>query len=327
MKLFMKKMLFCVTSTTLIIIAYLFAMNIVKEKNLYSRISNSRLSVDYSILAELESIEIVKNKYLISGWGLVCDAKQDEINIVLQAADGTEVIIHEGRRTKRKDIERCYRDEYISGETGFTVSFDADELQENVVYEVLLDIAYYSKEQISAGDKWDLPMTKKVALQQYIYNGKIYDTNPLNNVIPNIISEKIKEVLDKGIFCKYVSEYKTWIYLYNNSLHFLIESNDVNGLDKRPSIPSGIYTRDEENIAKEDAEIYQKYGYILREIYLEESHLIKENDLTYMYVSVQLPQDCSVTYVHTGLYMNHNPQGFLFEENIPLYRFDREGTE
>ena len=295
----MLQWLFFVVSMAVIVGAYFPLTKVAEDMREKRDIKDMNLSVDYDFLYDFETIENVDNAIEFEGWALRLDSKNIGISVVLDATDGSDTKVLLAETTERKDVEEYVGKDTEFGECGFLVDIKENQLAENVCYEVQLALHYEGEPDTEGNTDYYI----RTATNQYLYNGQIYRYDPTNFEEPQIDDADLSNVIKNGMLCTYSMEHRACIYLHDDKLYCIADSEHWVPLEKSPSVPTVFYTLFPDLIPEERKEKYEARGYDSREIYLNEKSYYSGHNIIYGVTVIELP-DYPITYIRTGTYDN-----------------------
>lgn len=283
---------FCVSMAVIIglYIPFFSQMRNMRDVNI---IKEQQIAYDYEFLYDFESIENQNDKINFKGWAFRLGKTNTRIGIVLSATDGSDEEVLLAGRTERNDV-----DEYLNTETGqcgFYADIKADKLEKDVCYEVQIAVQYEND--------IDERVCVRTDTKKYLYNSQVYEYDPTNFVIPQLVEEELVEVITNGTLCTYSMEKRVWIYIHEGRLYCIADANYWVPLEEVPSVPNVFFTLHDELVPEERKEKYDTRGFDSLEIYPTEENYYAGVDAVYCVTSVPLPE-YPITYVRTGTYGN-----------------------
>lgn len=310
-----KQLFFCMISLFLIILLYIAAMFEIKNTKYICSIENRGKAVSQDVIFEIEKMKVGTKEIEISGWIAWNNVDWKWLSIVLQDNISSEMVICKAELVERLDVDDCFDMSREMKCSGFKAVINSEKLKKDTSYELLLDISY---KEVNVEDR-SVYSGIKISTDRFIYNAMEYAYNPLEYVQPNI---ELNDVIQSGRVCDYSREYGTWIYLYENKIYWIIDSEKIPPLEDTPSIPILMFVNRDDLVPEEQLEEYIMRGYIYDEIYLNESHYFDKDSSKYYVVSYELPREYPITYIQTGPYGNRNGIEWLFKSVFRVHTLE-----
>lgn len=306
----------------LIAMCILVGMYIVVQDKLvsirdYRKIVERDISFDMDIMADIECVRYEDNSVFLTGWAAHLAAVDFDINLVVNALDGSDTQVYNLNKIQRLDLEKYFNIREDQSIAGFELILTEEQVKKDVCYELLLYIEYDLNEENIKNQGNYVKISRvgdKIELRHFLLNGELYSYNPLTFVSPTVEDAKLEKVVNCGEICSYDIEKGVWIYWYDGSLYWILDAGSFPTLDKGLSLPVYIYTNSPDLIPDNEIDFYDKKGCTHREVYLEEEHCINTGPTTYFVASVELPVEYSITYLKTGVYASKEEQHWKYED-------------
>lgn len=270
---------------------------------------------DKNVLFNVEEVTLSKGKLGISGWVLRLNSLNTDISVVLRALDESKEYILPAELVEREDIEEYFDAGWNFGASGFEANIKERKIDINTCYEVFICLSYKGEKKNEDGLDEVANRTKKIATGHFLYKGELFEYNPFEYVMPDVVSEEMKTVVQEGRVCVFDEDMGAWIYEHESKLYWIIDSAMLGNFEHKPEINLQIYTSNIERLPEDKKSLGRDYiGYLLSEKEMENK---MENN--YFIHSVLLPQEYPITYVVTGLYMNGEKEnGWRWREEFRL---------
>jgi len=316
---FAKQLIFCVSILAVFFVIDKVCINAIENNKYEKDVIEREEVISQNMIYEIEKLEYGIEDISITGWVAWNDVEWENVAIVLQAEDSSEVVVSKAELVERQDVKGCFNSMKNVKSMGFTTSISTKKLKDNVCYEVLVDVSYKTTAESGTVIRSGIKMTT----HRYLYDGIEYTYNPLQFVEPNINSEEWKNIFENARLCDYSMEHGTWIYIYEGVLYVIIDSRKVPPIEKVLSVPIEMYTSRGDLVPESQLERYTKRGHTYAEIYLNESHYLDEEKKDYFVVSYELPTDYPILYIYTGLYGNRDGVSFVYRANFRLHTLEK----
>ena len=277
------QVLFCCMSMAVLIGGYVILLNCTQELNYVKRIREREVSISSATIAEVENVLIQNETLELSGWLYQINAKTSDKCIVLRRTDKSKEILLDTLAVPNSGSEIC-------------ASINLDELDQEDCYEILMYLQYSEQEESDEGVLTSKEYQRKVSTGQYLYDGVVYNYNPLEYLEPSLDNEQISSVVKNGELIAYSKE-GVWIYEYKASLYWIVRFEVFGEIESSPEIPLFVYRVVEGEKGIEVKKEYQGV-YITAEDYAK---FIKEDYYVY---SMPLVDKNSIVYLSTGIYKN-----------------------
>ena len=258
-------------------------------------------------MIELENAEGKNGDYFFSGMAFHRTNEISDVYLVIKSVDGFEKNAFKVKKKEREELLDIFGQDKSGNLIGFEVSVNQDNINPEVLYEILLDIAYVEEKNGEFVEK-----KSQISTNYFLYDGEIA------NVIekPKVTNEQLQNVTDKGELCFYLKDKGIWIYLYNGVLHWFIDKKivpeDVQGLRLY------IYTNRADLIPELDNEHYLNEGYVYRNIYITDDNYDEESQLYIL--NFDLPKEYPVTYINHGMFFSGKDKGWVYRGMFSLYK-------
>lgn len=314
---FVKQLIFCVSIVLIFVAIDKICVSLIENSKHKEAVTARKEVINNEVIYGIDNIMFEEEQYNISGWIAWNDLEWDTVTIVLKTLDGKEVLMQRTELFEGHEVENIFSKESSYKSSGFEVTINTDQLEKGICYEVLLDVSYQtvnaSAKKISEGTK--------ILTNIYLYNDMVYEYNPVEFEMPIIDDEQWQNVINDGKIYGYSKEFGTWIYLYDNSLFWLVDSTKIPSLEKVPSILVNIYTS-EKSLLSEVTQGEFTNGVFGKEIYLNESYLMDSPNSKYYSVSMKLPEGFPITYIMTGPYANRDGIAWVYKANFRFHTLE-----
>ena len=305
-----KQVLFFVISMIVLVTVYIPTIYIVRSAREKDIVEKQNIVTDYKIMSNVEKVEERNGILEISGWVLRLNSKNSNIRLVLQATDASDAKLLNVDMKQRDEIARYFVSNEEFGACGFIANLQEEELENDTCYEILIVLDYEEEKEIEN----DIEVVKgreKIAIGRYLYNGELYQYNPLEYEKPIVQDEEYVQVINNGNVLAYDIEKKCWIYEYQSNLYCIFDFSLFGELDNRPEIPLFIYSSQYEELNIEDS-AKEYIGYYLNEVDYEE-----HSGETYFLYRVSMQKEYPITRVETGIYLNDGEhKGWIWKANL-----------
>lgn len=302
-----KQACFTILSVLGIIIVYFTILFFLKP----DMILDKNITKIDEILTVIETSEKKDDTLFLSGWITKFGAKNKEIVVILRDMDtmAENPLATQERELKNDNVIKAGGDETKGG---FSAQVLLNELQVNKCYEILMYISYVE------GGILGTVTNAKVQSGSYLYNGEIYDYNPVQFMVPNFEDDELLQVVNEGILRAYDAREKIWIYEYCNRLYFIIEYEE--GFLKENNVAFSVmfHTWQKELLSEEG----KKVGFDHKGFYFEDSQYIREGILPYQVAVVPIEEEYQVSHIVTGLYSYKWIKEFNIYRVRELYKED-----
>lgn len=278
----------------LVLVFYFVAGRWAKEEGRRNTIDNYIAVHDFNYLFKIEEVNNVEEKVNISGWICYPETRNKDVALVLSEVGSNKEEIFWGDLVKRKDVIDQFFLKSNDQNIGFDVDIDAEKLSSGICYEIYIALTYEGK----MGDKI-LKKEEKVKTQKFFFDGELFNYNPLEFQKPEVSDEDMIKVVEDGIVLSYNYECGIWIYQYDCSLYFVVDSRK-NSFAEDTDIVIPIMLRTSRTELFPDGNQQDKRIHL--GAYHAEEKYCKEEVMPYEVLKIELPQDYPITYVETGLY-------------------------
>jgi len=309
-KLFEKKsgqIFFSVVSMCVLVGLFIGISHPVKEAGNIKNVIKRREENNSAILIELENGEKKNGNYFFSGMAFHRTNVIREIYLVINPEDGLEKKAFKVKTKEREDLLELFEQEKSENLVGFEVSVNQDNINPEVRYEILLDIAYVEEKNGEFIEK-----NSQISTNCFLYDGEIAKVDKK----PKVTNGHLQNVIDKGELCFYLKDKGVWMYLYNGGLQWFIDKNIV------PEAVQGlrlyIYTNRADLIPESDIEHYLNEGYVYRNLYITEDNYDEESQLYIL--NFDLPKEYPIVYINHGMFFSGKDKGWVYRGMFSLYR-------
>lgn len=280
---------FCVASMVLLFALYVPFSSWMNTTKANEDILNRNLSIDEMLFADVGEAKAEKGKIDISGWALRLDAEITNVTVLLKTAN-EEVTILKTSLVESEEVVKYA--EYLNYEkssagNGFVASIKEKELQQDINYEILLDVTYKTAQGESK---------KKISTAHYLCNGMIRGYNQGNLVTPVFVDAQMATVVREGNLCVYNEENGAWVYLFKNNLYWIFDTKFEFNRDEKLYVFLHLHTLDTEQLP----ENRRQYAFDNKDFILKTKELSLEQDTQYRVARMELAVDYPITYIQTG---------------------------
>lgn len=283
------QVIFFAVSMVVIVGIYVGVSGKIQWKNLQDNIKELTVVEDYDVLINVEKVSKEDDTLNLSGWGLRTESVVKEMHVVLKEVESGKEMLLVTKLSEREEVENYFNPKWEFGTVGFVSEVAADGVSEDVSYEILINIKYESNGGM---------VSKKITTSKYLYNGELYEYNPKMFKVPQVKDEQLLTVIEDGNLKAYVPEENLWIYQYQDSLYFIVDSRFGSLKESGIVIPVMVHTTNDELLPEKHKEIgFEQLG-----SYCESESFQKEGVLPYQIVVVGLPTEYPIKYIVTGLY-------------------------
>ena len=294
----------------LILGIYLIGVRGAREVGREKAISKLEESTYYSVLCEVENVELKDDKVEFSGWAFYPNARNKGIAVVLCETESGKEHVLLAELEEKEHIEDYFMLNGCSGDVGFRANVKKTELMQEKCYEILIALTYESESDGKVSER-----ERKIIINQFYYDGEIHSYNPKTFTKPEIQDEGLARVVEEGDVRGFDSESGVWIYQYEKKLYYIIDSS-VNRVSKEANVCIPVMPRTLRRDLLSDKR--RQYGYDhLGAFYADESYNV-EGVSPYQVVVVELPLEYPITYVETGLY-DSNKKTWIKRLVIPMF--------
>ena len=305
-----KQLLFFMFCMVLLLIIYIPCFVGVKNHVERKQINELSITSDYDVLHEVKFYQSKEKKVGLYGWVFRLNSIMKNINVVLQEYGSNEI--------RYMDVE-CYEggeySNFYSPEDFGKINFNAEikETEENTCYEIVFVITYQEKDSSES----EVELTKKISSGSYLYNGAVYNYDPLKYKAPLITSGKYSEIINNGVLKGFDLDKGIWIYRFEDELFYF-----TNVYADSVGIPVMPYTSKLELLPKER----RQYGVDHLGFFVGEKIIDEKTGNMYQVVSVKLPTEYPITYISTGLF-DSNSSTWVRKFMIPMVEWRNEKYE
>lgn len=302
----------CISLVCLIWGGYIVGEKEIRKRNEIDALIKMPIEFDYNLLGRVEEVKEEDGEISISGWALRVNSKNSSIQLVLQPTDNSDECVLTAKTSKDETIGEYYVQDWEFGETCFLASVNKDTLEKDTCYKVLIALGYEQKTEDTT-----IENKTKIATNQYLYNGKLYQYNPKEFELPSIEDEEIVRVLNEGDLRAYDMEHKFWIYQYDGKLFYIVDMAEKSMKEENIRIPVMPYTSQVELLP----EHRKQHGFDHLGAITEETKYCREGILPYQIAVIDLKEDYPITYVNTGLF-DVDSQKFIKQFYILLEEYE-----
>lgn len=288
-----KQVLFFSVSMAIICISYVICLLGIKVHNKRKDLLHGVVVRDYHLLVEFENAEIIKNEIILEGWVARLNSKNTEIIVLLQETNTTkERSILSTDFSKENNVNLADMN-WETGTTGFKAIQKTNLLNQDTCYELLLELTY---EEIIDGEVEE--NRKKISSGQYLYQGEIYQYNPLTYEKPKLKDKYLETIITGEQLVFQNEEIGCWVYQKGGTLYFIANENFglTGNRDRRMKLH--FYTNQIDLLPKDR----QQYGFESCDFYFDEKEYSLEEISNYHVAVIQLPSKYMVSMVEMGIY-------------------------
>lgn len=294
-------MLFCVLSVVLIWGIYMVMVKWIRWEVEKENAIIAWTEFDSNILAGIDEVQENNGKFSISGWALRIDSKIKDIKVVLQDTTGKGWQVIETTAAENNNLKQYIRYLELEGNYsngGFLAEVKENKLKKRNCYELFLYISYEEETANGDGSAKQTEKVKKVKTEQYLYDGEIYNYNPKVFAEPEFREETMQQVVKEGKVCAYSPEGRAWVYLYEESLYWILDKTVEVNCKEPKKVYLHLYSTD----IKRLPENRQIYLFDNLDFYFKDFQLPLEEEALYCAAKAELNVKYPVSYVRTGLY-------------------------
>ena len=287
------QIVFCVVMMALLCAVYFPLFFTIKKISVRENALLRNVSADNATLAGISKVEEEKREIVISGWGIRLNSKLHDICVVLVPEDreDAESIVLNAKQEDNSVVKEYTG--YLGIEEdhgkGFVANIKEDKLQDDICYKVQVYMSYQQKEQGGS---------VKIATNQYLYQDAMYDYNPLEFTAPEFVDKQMKQVVENGNLMGYTMEHGAWIYLYENSLYWILDKQKERNLNKEFVVFSHINTTNSLLLS----ESRRTYGFDNKDFLFSSKEIAITDSEKYRVAALSIEFDYPITYVLTGEY-------------------------
>lgn len=286
---FKLKFVICIILSFSVIIGFFIFNKTYDSKKIYKNtiVDNPKL------INSIDQITIKENRIIISGFAFMLDRNSTDssISVFLRNDDSKKEIWLDMEQIARADINAYFDSEYDYGNSGFIASTYVGEINQEDIYEVIVNIDYNetsSKERTRT----------TVSARKYLINNELYEYNPKVFIQPdgNIESELLREVFAEGQLCLYNKDAGMYIYQYKGKLYWVV-TNDYK-FENANHIIYQLYTSQANKLP--EGRIKHKFDNLNFDF--EQHEFLNENTSPYRVAIRDIPQNYPIIYIKTGVY-------------------------
>lgn len=280
-----KKFLFCLISTAVLIVIYKVLSLSIKKDILYDAFSGlNKTSIE--ILYDCSVIQDGRN-YVFEG--KVASFGKEILDVQLAVLNEQDKEIYLAEMNELDGIDIDFSKEIELAGYAFQASVPSKKIENDVVYEVGIKILCESSEN-------DKNTEKHVIKQLYFYNGSVYSYNPHTVTVPTFLDETMLQVISDGELSIYDSNMQMWVYTYDDELFWIFKKN-MNNI-KNLYIPVHLYTY----FGLELADATQERDYINNDFYFRDNQYNLSEQEMYAVAKMSIPENQVITHIRTGVY-------------------------
>lgn len=283
--------------------------DVVREKILSKSVSTAN-----EVLSDITEVKEEGEVISISGWAMRLDSKVENVKVVLKPEnqENLEGIVLNTQLMQSEELEDYI--EYLDVENtegkGFSAVVEKDKLQADVCYEVLAYINYEYEQEVEKTEDANhvdgtgevlyetIEGTVKLSTKQYLFNGELYEYNPLEFVAPVFADEQMKQVVEQGRLMGYTMEHGAWVYLHEGSLYWVLDKSIASNLNEELYMFFHLNTPHTELLP----EWRQQYGGDNKDFRFKINELVVDMNDNYRVAAAELGEEYPVTYISTGHY-------------------------
>lgn len=177
----------------------------------------------------------------------------------------------------------------------FITDINTKKIENNLCYEIFLQIQ----------SKYGKNIFKLFETKRYLFNGQIYEYNPLLFDAPIVGDDNIDCVINNGVLCAYDLEHDCYVYKFQDELYWIInKESELLSKTGKTEMPYHLYTYDNSYLP-EDRVVY---GYDNLGFFFEDKEYTTENNSNYRVAVINIPQTYPPTYISSGIYDDKQDQ-------------------
>lgn len=276
----------CIVLLIGIFALYRKAIDVVLDKKTIER----EVSEDCHVMRCVNQVYEKENELILSGWVLRMGSVNKTLRIMLRDVVTGALIVSDASMSDNLKISRYYSETWDYGKIAFKATFNQYKIQENRGYEIIISLSY---ELPDVADRKYV----NVSSNRYLYNGQIYEYNPMQFIKPVIQNAQLMDVIEKGELCLYVPDETLYIYKYLGELYWIAGENFSFASNNRTHISYHIGTSEIEKLPEHRRE----YKFDNLDFYFEDKEYILNNE-RFRVAVVAIPTDYPVTHFSTGVY-------------------------
>ena len=282
------QILFCMVNVFVIGALYFLLLGSVKDNVIERKILESNAGTDATIYYDI-SIDNQEDILGISGWLLKENIVFNEVRIALKESHTENIELLKTNKVENTDAIE-YADilgiEQDLSECGFESDISVKDIRKTVCYEVILYVTYEDD---------NTKISKTLFTNCYLYNEQLYSYNPKEFYAPVFVDEKLNKVVSEGVLCGYNAENKTWIYLYDEYLYWVLDTKVDRNNDENLYMFFHLYTV--KDLLSDDRQIH---GFNNMDFNFDNTELPKDNG--YRIAMRKIETEYPITYLNTGHY-------------------------
>ena len=259
------------------------------------RIIKQALVEDHEVLTDIEMMEEVDGRLVLSGWAINMNTEVTKIHVMLNEVNSDNVIILDTAMHEREDVETYFRENWEFGTCGFTSQVEVSKLKKNTCYEIIVVVD--DMEGILNG-LTTVFTSRKVSTKRFIMNRELFRYNPHEFVAPVVTDAELSEVVNKGTVRGYDLQGGIWVYQYDKYLYAFVASGFGSMEENQIGVPFRAHTSRNELIPED----YIQYGHDYLGIYYEDETYSRAGVLPYQIVKIEIPSIYPVTKISAGLF-------------------------
>lgn len=251
------------------------------------------VSVDNATMAGITEFEDEEKELSISGWVVRLNSELENICVVLvpEAPEDAESIVLNAKTVENSELQEYT--EYLQVEescgSGFMATVKPEKLQKDICYRVQVYTSYKQEENDGA---------VKIATSQYLYQGDLYDYNPLEFTAPEFADEQMQQVVENGALMGYTLEHGAWVYLYEGSLYWVLDKRVERNNNNDLHIFLHLNTVSKELLP----ESRRNYSFDNKDFAFRNKEMQVEESDNYRVAEFPLVTEYPITYILTGEY-------------------------
>ena len=273
-------------SMSVLVCVYVFLMwykfSMIDKKEVIQETASFEPDFLYSVIGCLEEEEV----YIIDGWAKRGNSEIKSLQFMLQENNNAVIVLEENS--------------YEENTGAFSSAIEKEKLKEGECYEVYILSSYKSTAQNNSL-YWEKTFTNK-----YMYEGKLYNYNPLEVEFPEIIELRNDMYLFEDNLKLFDINERIWMYEREGKRYWLVELSEYKNLNEVLSIAVHYYALENESLPKENRE----EGYVRKDFFLQDAELYTNGEKQYALIIDDNTQDFSVSYIEWGLY-GHREVGWI----------------
>lgn len=296
---FKYQLITCVLLSSVIIVCFYVAYKIIDVK----KMREYNIVEDYKLVNTIEQVSIKNNRIILRGYAFMSDrdSTDNTISVFLRSVDSGKEIWLDMEQIERPDVKAYFEGEHDYGNSGFIASTDIDKINQDDVYEVVINIDYAKDDGIGK-------TRTTVSTHKHLLNNELYTYNPREFIKPDtsIQSETLKKVFEKGHLCFYQNDVGMYVYQYDGKLYWIVTEDFEFNDEGSTYIIYHLFTTQNDKLP--ERRIKHKFDNL--DFYFEKIEFTEENTSPYRVAFRDIPQEYAITYITTGVYDYVNKKSY-----------------